>query len=154
MDLHWTKVGDIPHGFLCATPIHLIYRVEGAAPVGELKRLREDLKLELKDLRAAGPADADALQRLLAEHGRAYDALLDAQDQHNFILHDPRAAQITIASWLELQRRGELRLYAACIMGNHVHALFAGAEGQPELPVGPLHRAAQVVYESRDPRDY
>ena len=73
MKLHWTKVGDIPHGFLCATPIHLIYRIRDAASIGELKRIQADLKQQLKDLRAAGPADADAFERLLQEHGRVYE---------------------------------------------------------------------------------
>ena len=138
MKLQWTKVGDIPHGFLCATPVHLIYRVRDAAPVGELKRISADLRLQLSDLRASGPADTDALERVLAEYGRVYDALLDAQDQRNFVLHDDRAAQITLGSWQTLQRRGELLLYAACVMGNHVHALFRGPHGEPDRPLGRL----------------
>ncbi len=93
---------------------------------------------DLKNLRASDPKNVDALERLLARHGRAYDDLLDAQHQRHFVLHDLKAAEIVIGSWLELQRRGEIVLYAVCVMGNHVHALFKGVDGAPDLSVGAL----------------
>ena len=136
MKLYWTKNG-IPHGYLCDRPIHLVYRVEGCAPVGELRRLHDELTEQLKFLRKQN-VDEATIQRLLDEHFTVYDQLLDAQDQSKYILADERAARIVIQSWLDLMERGEIVVYAICIMGNHVHVILRGADGVPEREIGQL----------------
>ena len=140
MKLYWTRHG-IPHGYLCATPIHLVYRVEGCAPVGELRRLSDELKEQLRDLRAGEGKVAEAqIQQVLQEHLYVYDALLDAQDQSRYVLMQPQAREEVLESWQTLQRMGLIVLYAVCVMGNHVHVLFRGADGGEEAPVGGLVR--------------
>ena len=136
MKLRWTKFGDIPHGFLCETPVHLVYRVRDAAPVGALRRLSEDRKLALREARLEEATDEAVIERLLAEHFRAYDDLLDAQDQSRYVLQRAGAAEAVIASWQTLHAREELTLYAVCVMGNHVHVLLKGRDGQPEASLG------------------
>ena len=135
MRLFWTANG-IPHGFLCDTPIHLIYRLRGCAPVGELKIIFDNLKLEVKDLRRQQPKSTKELQALLAEQMEVYDELLDAQDQSKFILQDEAVARIVIDSWLTLRDRQLCRVYVICVMGNHVHVLLAGLPNAQDMLLG------------------
>ncbi len=133
--LTWTKNG-IPHGYLCETPIHLVYRVENCAPVGELRRLSAELKEQLTTVRALTDVAPERVQLILEEHLQTYDALLDAQDQSKYILAEVTAAQQVIQVWFNLQEMGAVVLYAICVMGNHVHVLLRGADGAPERPIG------------------
>jgi len=133
MDLYWTKRG-IPHGFLCETPIHLIYRLEDCAPVHLLKELKDDLLHQIKGLRAFGRD----IQALLEEHSKIYDNLLDAQDQRKFILNRDELGQIVLQSWLHLSAQKEITLYAVVVMGNHVHVLLRGFLNQKPKQIGKL----------------
>ena len=137
MKLVWTTRG-IPHGFLCETPIHLIYRVKGCAPVNQLSQLADDLTQQLAVLRSDQNQPADRVQRVLEEQLEVYDQLLDAQDQSKYVLSKRVAAEEVIASWRGLHSRGEIHLYAVCVMGNHVHALLRGGEGREDAPIGQL----------------
>ena len=137
MKLVWTKKG-IPHGFLNATPVHLIYRVNGCAPVKDLRRLADDLADELKLLRLHPAANPESLQLILENYARVYDEILDAQTQSQFVLSRGEAAEIVLDSWKQLQRMGEIMLYAVCVMGNHVHVVLRGATVEQDIPVGQL----------------
>ena len=127
MKLTWTTPNR-PHGFLCETPIHLIYRLKGCAPVKELREISYELKAQLKILKSFDRVPEAQLHRVLDEHFKIYDALLDAQDQSKYILINQVAADIIIKSWLTLQERGELLIYAICVMGNHVHVILRGPD--------------------------
>ena len=135
--LSW-NARDIPHGFLNDTPIHLIYRVRGCAPVKKLRMLHEDLRERLAVVKTMGTFSDEVLGEAMEEWQAAYDNLLDAQDQRKYVLADPTAAQLVLDSWQTLRDRAEVKLYAVCIMGNHVHALLSGVEGAPETRIAPL----------------
>ena len=137
MRLTWTR-GIIPHGYLCDTPVHLIYRVRGCGCVAELRRLADEAAQQYKLLRKLGTMPPAELQSLITERMEAYDALLDAQDQSKFPLAQPAFARTILDSWMTLREREECRLYAVCVMGNHVHALLAGSRGAGEIPIGSL----------------
>ena len=137
MRLVWSSRG-IPHGFLSETPIHLIYRVRGCAPVGELRRLHDDLDNELKSLRQIGTASSARIEVVLERWLDSYDALLDAQDQSKYVLAKTEAAAIVVRSWLTLVEMGEIFVYALCVMGNHVHIILRGADGRPDQAIGLL----------------
>ncbi len=139
MALYWT-IRDIPHCYLGAIPVHVVYRVHDCAPVMELRKLSDELAHDIKALRKAGTAQAEALQRVLEEHLYVYDALLDAQDQSKYILKDGQAAQLVIDSWLNMQERGLLVVYAICVMGNHVHVLLRGVDGRAPVRMGGVVR--------------
>ena len=139
MRLVWSSRG-IPHGFLCAQPIHLIYRVKHCAPVKQLRELHEDLKFRVKALRGLVNETSNEYAEALEEWQLAYDDLLDAQDQSKYVLAQDLAARVVIDSWLELQRRGEIVLYAICVMGNHVHVLLRGPDESEEVPIGDVVR--------------
>ena len=139
MRLSWTS-DTIPHGYLCDTPIHLIYRVHGCGCVGELKRLVDDATQQYRLVKQLGVATPAELQQLIAEQMEAYDALLDAQDQSSFPLASSGYAQPVLDSWKTLRERQACRLYAVCVMGNHVHVLLAGISGAAEARIGPLVR--------------
>ena len=135
MELYFTRQG-IPHGYLCATPIHLIYRVDGCAPVGELRRLDEELVEQLKRLANLGRGKPEEIQRVLEEHLLVYDQLLDAQDQSKYILRQSLAAGEVTKSWMTLQEMGLVIVYVICVMGNHVHVLLKGSHGKPDKQIG------------------
>lgn len=135
MRIVWSKHG-IPHGFLCETPVHLIYRLKGCLPVGPLKVLHEELKDQLEILKQLGDDDSMNRNRILQEYQMKYDELLDAQDQEKYILREAKLAQIVLDSWEWLENQKICNRIAICIMGNHVHALISGFEGQDEIPIG------------------
>ena len=139
MRLSWSKF-EIPHGFLCEIPIHLIYRVKGCAPVGELKKITDELKDQLAILRTLKEDKRERYQHFMKEHFKVYDALLDAQDQRKYVLANDVAAKIVIDSWLHLQEKGEIVLYAVCVMGNHVHVMLRGPDGVEDKSIGLLLR--------------
>ncbi len=135
MKLYYTRRG-IPHGYLCATPIHLIYRVDGCAPVGELRRLEEELVAQLKVVKSLESSKPEEIQKVLEDHLLVYDQLLDAQDQSKYILKQSLAAEEVIKSWLTMQEMGLVAVYVICVMGNHVHVLLKGPDGKPDKQMG------------------
>ncbi|MFK8056770.1 MAG: transposase [Saprospiraceae bacterium] len=137
MKLYWTKRG-IPHGFFCDIPIHLIYRLNGCAPLNELKALSEELGNQIDGLKSLGQASGTVIQGLLEEHAKIYDDLLDAQDQRKFILHREELGGIVLKSWLHLSEQSEILLYAVCVMGNHVHVLLKGLSDSKLNQIGKL----------------
>jgi len=139
MKLYFTKT-DIPHGYLCATPIHLTYRVKNCAPITELKAIHKQFMEQLDVLKQLGNSSSDHFSKIRKAHFEAYDALLDAQDQTRFVLAKQKAAEIVINSWLDLQQMKRIVLYAVCVMGNHVHVLLRGIDDGDELPIGQVVR--------------
>ena len=137
MKLYWPN-SDMPHGYLCDTPIHLVYRLSGCLPVGILKELTAELVEQLTTLQKHSPQSKDQIEKVKEEYFLQYDSLLDAQDQSRYILIDPDALQIVLESWKILHANGDCHVHAVCIMGNHVHVILSAWPGQPEEKLGPL----------------
>ena len=137
MLLYWPRSG-MPHGYVCETPVHLVYRLKGCLPVGPLRLLNEELREQLATIKKQDATSSDHFHRVLEEYQRRYDDLLDAQDQTKYLLHDPRAARAVLDSWAWLEERRRCRRLAICVMGNHVHALIAGLEGVTSYQLGDL----------------
>ncbi len=66
------------HSYVCDTPVHIVYRLRGCLPVGPLRKLSEDLQLQLKDVRRLGMVSSTMLDEQLDEYQMHYDALLDS----------------------------------------------------------------------------
>ena len=128
----------MPHGYACETPVHVVYRLAGCLPVGVLKELTRELVEQLVALELSYPGDTARIDAVKEEFLLRYDELLDAQDQSKYILHQPEVARIVLDSWRTLHERRVVRLYAACVMGNHVHALLQGWEGMPDAQLGKI----------------
>ncbi len=139
MRITWSKYG-IPHGYVCSTPVHLIYRLKGCLPVGPLKELHTELKEQLMTLTELGDHGSEHRANVLEEFQIRYDELLDACDQRNYILSNTEEARIVLDSWRWLEEQKICQRLAICIMGNHVHALIVGFEGNDEIPLGDLMR--------------
>ncbi len=137
MQLYWPEHG-MPHGYVCDTPVHIIYRLRGCLPVGPLRALADELRFQLADARKSGLGNAAVCDRILEEYQHQYDALLDAQDQSKYILSVPEVARIVMDSWLYLEEHARCKRLAICVMGNHVHALITGLAGVPDYQLGDL----------------
>ena len=134
--LYWPRHG-MPHGYLCAHPVHVIYRLYACLPVGPLRELTAELTEALADLRKLGVAPTDPRYlELLAEQQLRYDDLLDAQDQSKYLLADPRATRIVLDSWAYLEQQRLCRRIAITVMGNHVHAVLEGWPGAERIRIG------------------
>lgn len=128
----------MPHGYVCETPVHIVYRLAGCLPVGVLKELTKELVDQLEVLRKQHPPSLDRIAAVKEEYFLQYDALLDAQDQSKYILKDIAAIQIVLDSWKMLHAKGDCQVIAVCVMGNHVHVILRAWPGQPEVKLGLL----------------
>ncbi|MFK8058223.1 MAG: hypothetical protein AB8F78_19005 [Saprospiraceae bacterium] len=137
MKLYWPNA-EMPHGYICEHPIHLVYRLAGCLPVGALKGLTDDLVSQLVDLRKQHPPPVDRIEVLKEEYFNQYDALLDAQDQSRYILVDPQALSIVLDSWKMLHTSGACRVHVVCVMGNHVHVFLSAWPGIAPAKIGLL----------------
>ena len=139
MLLSWSRHG-LPHGFLYAKPVHVVYRLEGCLPVGPLRRLWKALGEELTRHSVRGTRSTAALERLREQYLLHYDQLLDAQDQTRYLLADARLATIVLDSWRALEELRACIVLACCVMGNHVHVLLQGVEDADPVPIGGVLR--------------
>jgi len=137
MRITWSKFG-IPHGYVCSTPVHIIYRLKGCLPVGPLRELHNELKEQLAALTSLGETKSAHRDRVLEDFQHKYDEMLDALDQKKYILTKPDVAQIVLDSWEWLENQDLIRRIAICVMGNHIHAVIVGVEGNDEYPLGVL----------------
>jgi len=137
MKLYWPK-SEMPHGYLCDTPIHLVYRIEGCLPVGVLKELTKELVDQLVILQKMQPPPVDQIEVIKAEYLLKYDALLDAQDQSRYVLANLEAIEIVLDGWKLLHKKGDCCIHAVCVMGNHVHVILSGWPDRPTTQLGPL----------------
>ena len=135
MKLTWTQSG-MPHGFLCDTPIHVVYRLEGCLPVKVVKKISNELLVQLVILQAMTPLPLDQILKVKEEYFIAYDNLLDAQDQSKYKLSKIEIAQIVIDSWKTLVERDVCIVHIVCVMGNHVHVILQKVSGTKDIPVG------------------
>ncbi len=137
LKLYWPASG-MPHGYACETPVHVVYRLADCLPVGVLKELTRELVDQLTALELQHPGDTARIDAVKEEFLLRYDELLDAQDQSKYILHKPEVARIVLDSWRTLHERRVVRLHAACIMGNHAHAVLQGWPGMPDAQLGKI----------------
>ncbi|MFK8056018.1 MAG: transposase [Saprospiraceae bacterium] len=137
MKLYWPS-SEMPHGYLCDTPIHLVYRLKGCLPVAVLKELTAELVDQLVVLRKQQPLPVDQIEAVKAEYFMKYDELLDAQDQALYILANITAIKIVLDSWKTLHTSGDCKIHAVCVMGNHVHVILCAWPDQAHNQLGPL----------------
>lgn len=52
--LSWNNTG-MPHGYVCAAPVHVVYRLAGCLSVGVLRKLTEELVEQLAALQKLYP---------------------------------------------------------------------------------------------------
>ena len=137
MQLYYPRHG-MPHGYVCARPMHIIYRLQGCLPVGPLRAITRELSEQLSILERLGPSTNAQIESLKEEYFLRYDELLDAQDQTRYLLLETAVRRIVLDSWMHLARLGRCRIIAVCVMGNHVHVLVVGFEGAKPYQVGDL----------------
>ncbi len=137
LKLTWNNAG-MPHGFVCETPVHIVYRLAGCLPVKVIKALTDELIEQLVVLRKMSPVPEAQIEAVQEKFLLAYDDLLDAQDQSRYILHDAVAAEAVLESWRFLHAQRRCRVHVVLIMGNHVHVILSGWPGVPDLPLGEL----------------
>ena len=135
MRLTWSKLG-LPHGYLCAVPVHVVYRLEGCLPVGPLRALSRDLSDQLEVLRQLPHPPLTEIEQLQEAFLSQFDDLLDAQDQRKYLLSDQTVAQEVIQPWRKLEEMEVCLVHVCCVMGNHVHVLLEGFAGAQEIVVG------------------
>lgn len=138
-----TYPNNLPHDPLRHYPIHITYRLHGSLPKQIFRQLAARRQRQLDELDAAA-------QRLIAEpqfkeethlfrakeiddrYVLSIDEALHAmKTPESYRLMEVPIRQIVMDSWLTLQQREQVFVYALCVMGNHVHIILkAYAEGE------------------------
>ena len=128
-------------------PVHINYRLQGGISVAEKEHIialrNEDIELAKAKLSDLPPAlFEEALTREMYRINHRYEAaiertlhLMTSGPRH---LSTPTLRDVVIDSWKFLHERGELELYAICVMSNHVHVIISSIAGTSSLEIGRL----------------
>ncbi len=123
-------VGKLPHRPFRHIPMHIIYRLKGRVPISVLKQIDTDYDDQSKALlRRTDLADAKK-----AIYQQLLETALHQKSNGPYHLSDSRTARIVIESWRWLVEQRNIRVYAACVMSNHVHVLASSRDGTDVEP--------------------
>lgn len=135
------------HDNLTQAPYHIGYRLFGSVPQNiieqltlqrdqQLSQLVEDLARMPSDLRQE-TKDKEKFRINAAYEMAVEKALHDLNTPGPRHLSEANLAQIVLDSWLNMQERGVIYVYAICVMSNHVHVVIRAPDGVEEtsLPV-------------------
>lgn len=129
--------GKIPHRMLTPQPTHLIMRLAGSVPKAELARLKKEREESLNQLFNAPERDISEYikagkSRINGLYHLGLDDSLHGKSSGPYFMSDPKVATIVMNAlrWAENQNRWFL--YAACVMGNHLHAVVRSPDGETE----------------------
>lgn len=135
--------GKIPHRKLGQRPVHIIMRLDGSVPKAEIARLKQRRDEALKAL--YGSPEANIPQAMLAGRKRisgfyhlGIDDALHKLSNGPYHMNDPRIARIVLDCLIWLSENKRWFLYAACIMGNHLHVVVRANEGEHDVELGPI----------------
>jgi len=67
-------------------------------------------------------------EKLQLRYYLEFDHKLDLANSGPMFLSDPRAKQIVIDSWKFLESKGRVKIYAICVMSNHVHIIISSPD--------------------------
>jgi len=140
----------VPHDKLTQTPMHLTYRLAGSVPKSRIEQLafQRDQKLSiLAEELARLPEHFRQEQKdkeLFLIHGLfemgVERALHDLQLPGPRHLNNPSMATIVLDSWLNMQERELVYIYAICVMSNHVHVIIRAPDGLEEVSLSDIVR--------------
>lgn len=124
---HSFRVRNLPHWLVEDRPYFVTMRLQGTLP----DRVVREHQQELDSLRISG-ADSQALLQAKRKQFLRIESILDACQQGDQFLSDPRVAKLVQSSleWLE-QDRG-WTIFASTIMPNHAHLLLQHLDGRNE----------------------
>lgn len=137
----------IPHQNLDHRPVHLTYRLAGSLPVSVLEDIRLKHEERKRQLEAKSKDNPELLRSGLyareafvinARFELDIDEALHAVKSGPFYLQEPALTKEVIDSWKFLHDKGDVYLYAVCVMGNHVHAVVRAPDGRDEADIGRL----------------
>jgi len=138
----------LPHYHLRNATYFVTFRLAGSLPYEAVARLEEKLQKRLAVLEQtlSGAALQAARYEEQKRHFARVDALLDRVVYGPRWLEQPPCAQIVMNCLRELDP-AHFHLYAFCVMGNHVHALFDQQDipEPPPRPDGKAHTALSVA---------
>ncbi|MEO0733875.1 MAG: transposase [Bacteroidota bacterium] len=136
---------NIPHDPLGHAAVHITYRLYRSLPkqifttlAARRQKQIEELEDELLKFR---PDQAEEVRRLRTRQidGRYELAIDQALHQANipqsYSLTEAFVRQTVRDSWLHLQQRETIFLYALCIMGNHVHVILRSFDETMDISV-------------------
>ncbi len=152
---------NLPHWQISEATYFVTYRLYGSIPRSVIEQLKADYQAAIKrlctpELRSgespgeislkqnsgvqpseAAPERSSGLLRVYDEQKRyfaRFDALLDQNLNGPYWLQEPKIAQI---NWdaLHFYHDKLYRLYAFCIMSNHIHVLFEALPDAPPLEI-------------------
>ena len=139
----------LPHRPFGLNPTHVTIRLAGSIPQAVLQAMRSDRERRIEEIfrqtKEMVEDDRDTfLEQQLEQVDDLYEQSLEtALHEHSngpYYLQKPAIAQEVLKScqWLEANR--DLKLYAICVMGNHVHVLWGSKSGE-SLPSGPIMKS-------------
>jgi len=117
-------------------------RLAGSKSQTELRRLSEVRKLEIEQIQKTThglTGDLDPLINIInGRHHLLLDDALHKKSNGPYYLSNQRIATIVLDALKWMAENNRWFLYAACIMGNHLHAVVRAPDGVDEVPIGPL----------------
>ncbi len=136
------------HDNLTQFPYHISYRLFGSVPKSILANLTfqrdQQLSLLAEDLvRLPDHLRQETSDKEKHVINARYELAVEKALHNNNNTPGPRhlsrsdLAKIVLDSWLNMQERGVIYVYAICVMGNHVHVIIRAPDGTEEtsLPI-------------------
>jgi REP element-mobilizing transposase RayT len=133
----------IPHRDLNQNPTHIILRLEGSIPLVEIERIKHE-RINALNLLYHSPESKipEALriirQNIASRYHLGIDEALHSLSNGPYHLNKPEIACLVMKALQWSAENDRWFLYAACIMGNHLHVVVRAPNNQESVPLGPI----------------
>lgn len=133
----------VPHRDLTQSPTHIILRLAGSLPQVEIERLKRE-RIEALNLLHNSPESKIpevvqiTRQRIAGKYHFGIDEALHDLSNGPYHLNMSEIASLVMESIRWSADNSRWFLYAACIMGNHLHAIVRAPDGRETAPLGPI----------------
>ncbi|MCP9234789.1 transposase [Lewinella sp. JB7] len=133
---------NVSHFPLGVTPVHITYRLAGSIPMEEKRRIAQRRAEQVAALRhklrgqpewLSTEVYTQEMQRISGEVESEIERLLHRWDSGPMHLKCPTISSVIVVSWRFLHDYEEIKLYAVCVMSNHVHVILSAPTGSEKV---------------------
>ncbi|MGB3547150.1 MAG: transposase [Saprospiraceae bacterium] len=128
------KAEKVPHQDLSLVPVHIVYRLKDSLPASIIKKIsldrerdmeRMEIKLRSTSTDRKNNARKEWVEMIEDKYEQRIENAIHQRKCGPFYLSQEPIRKIVFDSWKWLETHRKIRIYAICIMSNHVHILLS-----------------------------